>query len=132
LQAEIDNVRRRARRELSDELRYATMPLLRDLLPALDNVDRAIEAGEKCEQAEDLLTGFRMVREQLINTLNQHHCQEITALEQPFDPNLHQAIMQQPSEEHPPGTVVMVTQAGYQLHDRVVRPSQVIVSKASE
>ena len=88
LQAEIDNVRRRARRELSDELRYASMPLLRALMPVLDNVDRAIEAAEKCNEAEGIVAGFRMVQEQLITALAQNNCTKIEALEQAFDPNL--------------------------------------------
>jgi molecular chaperone GrpE len=70
------------------------------------------------------------MREQLEGLLQQHHCQRIEALHAPFDPNLHHAIMQQPSDDLPPNTVVQVAQEGYQLHDRVVRPSQVIVSAA--
>jgi molecular chaperone GrpE len=126
--AELDNVRKRAARELTERLRYANLSLLRDLLPVLDNVDRAIEAGEKSVDAAALLEGFKMVNQQLAEVLNRHHCTRIEALHTPFDPNLHHAIMQQPSEEHPANTVLMVTQNGYQLHDRVVRPSQVIVS----
>ncbi len=126
--AELDNVRKRAARELNERLRYANLSLLRDLLPVLDNVDRAIEAGEKNADAAALLAGFKMVNQQLAEVLKRHHCTRIEALHGAFDPNLHHAIMQQPSEEHPANTVLMVTQNGYQLHDRVVRPSQVIVS----
>ena len=128
--AELDNVRKRAARELNERLRYANLSLLRDLLPVLDNIDRAIEAGEKSADAAALLEGFKMVSQQLAEVLNRHHCTRIEALHAAFDPNLHHAIMQQPSEEHPANTVRMVTQNGYQLHDRVVRPSQVIVSTA--
>ena len=126
--AELDNYRKRAARELDERLRYANIGLLRDLLPVLDNVDRAIEAGEKNADANALLEGFKMVSQQLGEVLKRHHCTLIEALHAPFDPNLHHAVMQQPSEEHPANTVLMVTQSGYQLHDRVVRPSQVIVS----
>jgi molecular chaperone GrpE len=63
--------------------------------------------------------------------LEQHHCVKIEALHVPFDPHLHHAILQQPADNHPANTVIMVTQDGYQLHDRVVRPSQVIVSTNS-
>ncbi|MEN6450129.1 MAG: nucleotide exchange factor GrpE [Thermoguttaceae bacterium] len=150
--AELENYRKRASRELDERLRYANIGLLRDLLPVLDNVERAIAAAEKhvnsespdadagqppssdesCQQgAGALLHGFRMVQHQLEDVLKHHHCHRIDALHKPFDPNLHHAVMQQPSGDFPENTVLMVTQQGYQLHDRVVRPSQVIVSKAT-
>lgn len=127
--AELDNYRKRATRELEERLRYANMEMLRDLLPVLDNVDRAIEAAERNADATALLDGFKMVHQQVEDVLAKHHCKRIEALHTPFDPNVHHAVLQQPSEEHPANTVLMVTQNGYQLHDRVVRPSQVIVSK---
>jgi molecular chaperone GrpE len=126
--AELDNYRKRAARELDERLRYANLGVLRDLLPVIDNVDRAIEAAEKNADAGALLEGFKMVSQQLGNVLTSHHCTRIEALHEPFDPNVHHAVMQQASDEHPANTVLMVTQNGYQLHDRVVRPSQVIVS----
>jgi molecular chaperone GrpE len=131
-QAELDNYRKRMMREMESERRYANLPLLRDVLPVLDNVRRAIEAAESSPDPAGLLEGFRMVRRQLEDVLRRHHCLEIEALHAPFDPHLHEAIAQQPSEEHPPHTVILVTQPGYRLHDRVVRPSQVIVSAASD
>lgn len=132
-QADLENYRKRARRELEDERRYANLPLLRDLLPVVDNIGRAIAAAEKADknpESAKLLEGFKMVAKQLDDTLGRHHCLRIPALGEPFDPNLHQAILQQPCGDRPPGTIVEVTQQGYQLHDRVVRPAQVIVSKA--
>ncbi len=129
-QAELENYRRRVAREMELERRYAALPLLRDLLPVWDNVHRAIEAGQQSGDDPVLLKGFQMVAEQLEDTLRRHDCLRIEALWQPFDPNLHEAIVQQPNEEHPPGTVVGETQTGFRLHDRVVRPSQVIVSSA--
>lgn len=128
LQAEMQNLRNRTAREIADERRYAALPVLRELLPVVDNIERAIEAAEKAGEAENLLAGFRLVRQQLMTVLNNHHCELIVAEGQPFDPNVHQAILQQPSAEAPAGQVTLVTQAGYRLHDRVVRPAQVIVS----
>jgi molecular chaperone GrpE len=127
-QAELENYRRRVRKEMEDERRYAQIPLLSELLPVLDNVGRAIQAAEKSSDAGGLLAGFKMVAQQLENVLSRHHCQRIDALHKPFDPHLHAAIMQQPSSEYPPNTVIQVAQDGYQLHDRVLRPAQVIVS----
>ncbi len=128
--AELDNYRKRAARELEEKLRYANMSLLRDLVPVLDNVERAIQAADQNADAAALLHGFKMVQQQLEEVLKRHHCRRIEALHAPFDPHVHHAVMQQPSDEHPANTVLMVTQNGYQLHDRVVRPSQVIVSIA--
>ena len=128
LRAEIENVRSRTSRELLEQSRYAALPLARDLLPALDNIDRAIEAAEKSGETGPLVDGFRMVRQQLAGVLQQHHCVEMNPLGEPFDPQFHAAILQQPSPDVPANHVMMVTQSGYQLHDRVVRPAQVIVS----
>ncbi len=126
--AELDNYRKRAAREMDEHRRYAGIGLLRDLLPVLDNVQRAIEAAEKSTDGSGLLDGVKLVAQQLQGVLERHHCVKIEALGAPFDPHLHHAILQQPSPDHPANTVIMVTQEGYQLYDRVVRPSQVIVS----
>lgn len=128
LQAEMDNYQKRVSRDMADQRRYAEMGLIRDLLPVLDNMLRAIEAAEKSGEAPGLLEGFKMVVQQLEGVLENHHCTRIKALHEPFDPNLHAAISQQPIAEFPPNTVVLVASEGYRLHDRVVRPSQVIVS----
>jgi len=130
--AELENYRKRASRQMEDERRYANLPLMRDLLPVIDNLARAIEAAEQNHDASSLLEGVKMVAQQFEGVLGQHHCQEIAALGEPFDPHLHEAILQQPSEEHEPGTITMVTQTGFQLHDRVVRPSKVIVASQPE
>jgi molecular chaperone GrpE len=128
LQAEMQNLRSRTSREIADERRYAALPVLRDLLPVLDNIDRAIEAAAKAGEPENLLAGFRLVKQQLDTALARHHCEPIIAEGQPFDPHLHEAILQQPSSDVPADHVMQVTQPGYKLHDRVVRPAQVIVS----
>jgi molecular chaperone GrpE len=132
LRAELENVRTRTSRELVEQSRYAALPLARDLLPVLDNVDRAIEAAEKSGESGPLVDGFRMVRQQLVTILEQHQIREIAALGEPFNPQYHAAILQQPSPDVPADHVSMVTQAGYQLHDRVVRPAQVIVSSGKQ
>ena len=127
-QAELENYRKRVAREMLEERRYANLPLMRDLLPVLDNMDRALEAAENTHDAARLLEGVKMVAQQLEGVLQTYDCVKIRALNEPFDPHLHEAISQQPSDEHPANTVLAVTQVGFQLHDRVVRPSQVIVS----
>ena len=130
LQAEMENLRRRTRREIDDERKYANLPLMRDLLPVLDNVGRALDAASKSKDVDTLIAGMTLIAQNLQATLAQHGSIMIEAENQEFDPNVHQAILQQPSADHPPNTVMLVTQPGYKLHDRVIRPSQVIVSRA--
>lgn len=132
LQAEIQNLRGRQARELADARQYASIDLMRDILPAVDNIDRAIEAAGDAPDAASLVEGFKLVRQQLVTTLAQYGCNEIAAEGEVFDPDLHHAILQQPSVDVPAGVVIMVTQTGYQLHDRVVRAAQVIVSAGPE
>lgn len=131
-QAELDNYRKRVRREMDEHQRYAEIELLRDLLPVVDDIDRAIEAAEKTDEAASLLKGIRIVRTHLQEVLQQHGCRQVEAEGVPFDPAVHHAILQQPSEEHPSGHVMHVAKQGYLLHDRVVRPAQVIVAQGKE
>jgi len=137
-QAELENYRKRAAREIDENRRYANLPLMQDLLPVLDNIERAIAAAEqssnsgKGQDVAGLLEGVKLVARQFEETFARHHCLRIGALHLPFDPHLHHAISQQATDEFPPNTVVLVAQPGFQLHDRVVRPSQVLVSRAPD
>ena len=124
----MQNLRNRTSREIADERRYAALPVLRDLLPVLDNIDRAVEAAAKAGESENLLAGFRLVKQQLETVLHRHQCEPIKPEGEPFDPHFHEAILHQPSADVPANHVIMVTQPGYKLHERVVRPAQVIVS----
>src|SRR5262245_40669350 len=139
--AELENYRKRAQRELADERRYAVVPFVRDLLPVVDNLERAIEAanmqiqkvseGNAASTATDLshlLDGVKMVATQLESVLKAHQAVRIDTVGTPFDPNFHQALAQEPSDEHPAGTISRAAQSGYKLHDRVIRPAQVFVS----
>jgi len=146
LHAEMENLRNRTARELAGQRKYGCLHLLKDILPVIDNIDRAIESVQQEDPSKEnwpdvqekeanvgsgpsgLLEGFQLVRQQLLSILEQHHCEPIDALGQPFDPQFHEAILQKPSAEQPKDHVMMVTQAGYRLYDRVVRASQVIVS----
>ena len=128
LLAELDNARKRAEREIAEERRYANLPLMRDLLPVLDNVFRAIEAAEKSPGAESIVQGMRLVAEQLESVLRKHHCVRIEADGAAFDPHQHEAIAQIASNDTPAQHVAAVALQGFRLHDRVVRPSQVVVS----
>ncbi len=127
-QAELENYRKRAQRELADERRYAVVPLVRELLPVMDNLQRAMDAAAQSGEGQSLLEGVKLVAGQLEGILKQNGCVPIETVGVPFDPHQHEALAQEPSTEHPAGTVTRATQVGYKLHDRVIRPAQVFVS----
>jgi len=129
IHAELENFRKRARREYDDAQRYREIDLLRDLLPVLDTVLRAVEAAEKTGDVESLKAGFRMTAQQIEKVLDAHGCKTIDTVGHAFDPAVHDAILQQTVPDAVPGTVVGMASRGYRLHDRVVRPAQVIVAK---
>lgn len=129
LTAELENFRKRARREFDDAQRYREIDVLRELLPVLDNVTRAIEASEKTADIQTLRDGFRMTGQQLEKLLTSHGCTAIETDDTAFDPTVHDAIQQMAVPGKHPGTVVATVSRGYKLHDRVVRPAQVIVAK---
>ena len=131
--AELENYRKRAQRDIADERKYAVVPLVRDMLAVVDNLERAIEATQARSASEGsanqgLLDGVKMVATQLEAILKQHQCVRIETVGAAFDPNQHQAIAQEPSDQYPAGTVTRAAQSGYKLHDRVIRPAQVFVS----
>ncbi len=126
--ADFENYQKRFARDLAVERQYAQTPLAGDLLPALDNLDRALDAAEKVGDKGPLAQGVAMVRNQLLDVLRRHGVKPIDAANKPFDPNLHQAVMQQPSADVPPQTVLTVLEQGYTIHERVLRPARVIVS----
>ncbi len=127
-QAEAENFRKRMRRDLEDQLKYAAVPMVTDLLQVRDNLIRAIEASESSEDAAGLREGVEIVAKQLDDTLGKYGVKEIPAAGELFDPNFHEAISQMPSDEFAEGMVAHVAVTGFQMHDRVVRPSQVVVS----
>lgn len=126
--AELENFRRRIRREMEDASRYANQGLLHDLLSVVDNIDRAVESAQKNADAAGLLDGVKIVNEQLHSILEKHQCVKINAVGEEFDPSLHEAIAQHPSDEFEEGKISSVAVPGFKLHDRVVRAPQVIVS----
>ena len=126
--ADLDNFRRRTRRDQQDSLKYATLPMMGQILEALDNFDRAMEAHEQDPSGTGLLDGVKMVAQQISDILTEKGCKKIEAVGQPFDPNKHQAMQMQPSDEYEANIVMMDLRPGFELHDRVIRPSQVFVS----
>ena len=130
--ADLENFRRRNRREMQDQVRYASLGLMSEILESVDNLQRAIESYEKEPNGDGLVEGVKLVAQQINTILENNGCKKIDAVGQPFDPNLHQAIQMQPSDEHEANVVSADLRTGFQLHDRVIRPSQVFVSTGSE
>ncbi len=132
LLAEMDNIRKRATRDSAESRKYAVLPLVNDLLAMTDNLQRALDSTDSAGSVESLKSGVEMVLQGILQIFEKHHCQLIeTEVGQSFDMNLHEAVGMQPSEDQPANTVLFVASQGYKLHDRVIRPSQVIVSSGS-
>ena len=125
--ADFANYQKRSKSQADADRQYAIGSLTRDLLDGLDNLERAAEAL-RATAAPGIGEGLVLVHKQLLDTLAKHGVQPIAAIGQPFDPNQHEAIVQQPDAEHPEGTVVAELGKGYRLHDRVLRPTKVAVS----
>ena len=130
--ADVENVRRRAQREREDYVKYANESLLRDVLPVLDNFDRAIAAAQAGTAAPGVVDGVELIRRELLRVLERHGVTRYSAVGQPFDPSRHEAIARVVSTEQRPDTVVSETAPGYALHGRVLRPALVAVAAAPD
>lgn len=130
--ADLENFRRRARKEKEDAIKYAKVPLLESLLPVLDNFERALDASDKTKvKSPDALAihqGIEMVYRQFLQVLHEQGLEMIDALGKPFNPYEHEAVMKVDTDQFEPGIVVEEVQAGYRYQDRVIRPAMVKVS----
>jgi molecular chaperone GrpE len=127
VQADFENYRKRAAREQERLVAHAHERLVRELLPILDDLERALEAAERHEEAQ-LVEGVKLVEQSLRAALAKEGLAEIDT-DGPFDPHVHEALLAQPSEGAEPGSVLEVVQRGYRVGDRVVRPARVIVAE---
>jgi molecular chaperone GrpE len=125
--AEFDNFKKRAVKEKEDTQKFGSERLLKDFLPVMDNLERALEHADQ-HDPKQVLEGVRLVQKLFDSTLARHGVVGFSAVGQPFDPSLHEALMQKESDE-PPNTVVSEMARGYRLHDRLVRPAAVVVAK---
>ncbi|MED1792390.1 nucleotide exchange factor GrpE [Brevibacillus nitrificans] len=127
--ADMDNLRRRVRKEQEDLAKYASQKIVEELLPILDNFERALAADKDSMTLESLLTGVDMVHRQMVQVFEKEGLAAIAAKGQPFDPHVHQAVMQTQDPEFDSGVVVEELQKGYMFKDRVVRPAMVKVNE---
>jgi len=130
--AEADNARRRAQRDREESARYAGEALLRDVIPVLDNLDRALDAARNAGEAPGIVDGVELIRREFLKVLERHGVSRYSALGQRFDPNQHEAIARIVSADNEPGTVVGETVPGYSLRGRVLRAAQVAVAAAPD
>jgi len=126
--ADYENSRKRAARDLETERKFAHGKLATDLLPALDNLDRAVGAAKKAGDNSPLVQGVMATQFQILDVLKRYGITVIETLGQPFDPNLHQAVQMMPGQGQPANTVLQVLQQGFMIHDRVLRPASVVVA----
>lgn len=131
--ADFQNLQRTSSAERTDAYRYANAELMKLLVRVVDDFERSLSAAaSKPDNLPAVVEGVRLVYENLNKALADHGLEPIDALHRPFDPKIHEALLHQPSEEYPPGTVIEQIAKGYRLRDRVVRPAKVIVAKAME
>ena len=128
--AEFENYKKRTAREMQEVVKYANEKLIKELLTVVDNLERAIDsASGHYDENDPLIQGVHLTLNETLKMLERHQVKPVTSLGEPFDPTFHQAMMQEEVEDRPPNTVVKELQKGYLIHDRLLRPALVAVSK---
>ncbi len=131
--AEFENYKKRARRESDEFRKYANESLIEALLPVVDNLQRAVSSFKENSLGEEPLSeGVSLTLAEMFKVLERFNVTPIESVGQPFDPNFHEAVMQESSDAHPDNTVIQELQRGYRIHDRLLRPSMVVVSKKKQ
>ena len=127
--AELENVRRRAERDVEHAHRFGVEKLIKEILPVLDSMEQALQAAVQAEN-QNMIEGIELTHKLLLSALNKFNVSQIEAMGQVFNPNCHEAMAMLESEDAPANTVINVFQQGYQLGERVLRPARVVVAKA--
>jgi molecular chaperone GrpE len=130
-QADFENYRKRSIREREDAVKYSNFSFVEKLVPVLDSFELGLQAAKSNEAAAPIVSGMEMVKRQLEDVLHQFGVEPVDATGNPFDPNFHEAVAQEPSEEVPEGNVVRQLRRGYRLRERLVRAALVVVSGGS-
>ncbi len=129
LAAEFENYKKRMERERSLAMKYAEEQILKELLPSIDNLERAIEQGRKTNNASDLIAGVELTYKGLMSALEKFELQPMNSIGNPFDPNVHEALAMEASDEVDPNSVLREFEKGYMYKDRLIRPAKVVVAK---
>ena len=131
--AEFENYKKRAAREMDDFRKFANESFVKAMLPVVDNLDRAIESSSNDEHANtSVVEGVNMTLNEILKVFEQFGVRPFESMGKTFDPGFHQAVMQEENEDHPDNTVLNELQKGYLIHDRLLRPAMVVVSKTKE
>jgi len=131
--AEFENYKKRAAREMNDFRKFANESFIKAMLPVVDNLDRAIESSSNDDHAQNsVVEGVNMTLKEILKVFEQFNVKPFESLGKAFDPALHQAVMQEETDDHPENTVLNELQKGYMMHDRLLRPAMVVVSKTKE
>lgn len=129
--ADFENFKKRTQREMDDFRKYANESLIKDLLTVVDNLERALETSTEACEENQLLQGVDLTLKEILKILEKYNVKPIEALEKEFDPAVHQAVLQEASENHAENTVIREFQKGYTIHERLLRPAMVVVSKTA-
>jgi molecular chaperone GrpE len=132
LSAEFENYKKRKQREIDDFKKFANETVFKQFLSVVDNLERAIVSAEDASDDASLLEGVKLTHKEIIKLFESFNVKPVEAENQPFNPNFHQAVTQEENNELPDNTVTAVLQKGYTLHDRLIRPAMVVVSKRVE
>lgn len=128
--AEFENYKKRSAREMSEFKKFANESLIKELLLVVDNMERAISSSkDEGNSNNGLIEGIDMTLKELLKIFEEFGVKQIESLEKPFDPNFHQAVMQEETDEHPRNTIINELQKGYIINERLLRPATVVVSK---
>jgi len=131
--AEFENYKKRTEREMDDFRKFANESILKEILVLVDNMERAVSSSENQTNTDScVVEGVNLTINEITKVFEKFSVKQIDALEKPFDPNFHQAVTQEETDEHPESIVLKEFQKGYMIHDRLLRPAMVSVSKAKE
>lgn len=131
LSAEFDNFKKRTAREMNEFRKFANETIIKELLPVVDNLERAIESsGGDDHSSSCVVEGVEMTLKSILKVFEQFQVKQIVSMGKPFDPIFHQAMMREESDEYPENTIIRELQKGYLLHERLIRPAMVVVSSA--
>jgi molecular chaperone GrpE len=130
LAAEFENYKRLAQRDQREQAKFANETLLKDLIPIVDNLQRAVDFSKSSASSDQLTQGVQLTLKQFLETLSKFGVRQISSVGEPFDPTRHQAVATTASDEQPENTIIHEHQPGYLLHDRIVRPAMVTVAAA--
>ncbi len=127
--AELENYRKRAAREKADSIKYGNENIIKDILPLVDSMDRALQHADNHGYSDSFKKGLKLLQDQLLGCLGKHGVQQIDCVDKTFDPNIHESVFQVDTGDHEDNKVVEELEKGYRLHERLLRPAKVSIFK---